>query len=84
MKMTQIAPRNDADCMTTHITLAHHLHKMLRFIDLYPIYRRLWKVRMEGHSNKKGDWDADVIRLCISFIVNVVCRLVSHDYRPMG
>ena len=41
-------------------------------------------MRMEGHSNKKGDWDADVIRLCISFIVNVVCRLVSHDYRPMG
>ena len=84
VKMTQITPWNDADCMTTHITLAHHLHKILRFIDLYPIYRRLWKVRMEGLSNKKGDWDADVIRLCISFIVNVVCRLVSHDYRPMG
>jgi len=39
---------------------------------------------MEGLSIKKGDWDADIIRLYISFIVNVVCRLVSHDYRPMG
>ena len=41
-------------------------------------------MRMEGLFIKKRDWDADVIRLCISFIVNVVCRLVSHDYRPMG
>jgi len=59
--MTQITPRNDADCMTAHITFAHHLHKMLRFIDLHSIHRRLWKERMEGLSIKKGDWDADVI-----------------------
>ena len=84
VKMTQITPWNDADSMTTHISFAHRLHKILRFIDLYSIYRRLWKVRMEGHSNKKGDWDADVIRLCSSFTMNIVCRLVSHDYRPMG
>jgi len=39
---------------------------------------------MEGLSIKKGDWNADVIRLYSSFPMNVVCRLVSHDYRPMG
>ena len=82
--LRHFAPRNDADCMTTHFSFIHRLHKMLRFIDLHSIHRRLWKEHMEGLSIKKGDWDADVIRLCISFIVNVVCRLVSHDYRPMG